>query len=191
MVRRKGRRLRRRIFLPPNTIAFDFAGVASAASKSITPDDLELKLTRAMRPVRATCSVAITGATQLPAFYISIYGTHDKDILTVSRNVVVGSTARTITVNVPRATDFGDYPSAGNTQVIMLSFPNYYNGTITYSGTLWVQFAPHKVASKVALVKEPPIRDEEWEHIRNSRLLRELLLDERIIPSDEPVTSSL
>lgn len=155
--RRKTRRSPRQ---PPRLVPCDFWGIAQASSKIVNLSDLSMPSTRAMRPYKATISAAVVSQSQNPGFQFSIHGPSDTDNITVSRNIVLGSTARSITAFAPRMTDFGDYP-AENTPVITMFFPGYYNGTITFSGTVWFQIAPHRVMSKVALTRlfDPDSRD--------------------------------
>lgn len=103
-----------------------------------------------MRPVRVSLSVAVINGTQLPAIYISLQDTKE-DTINISRSVVAGATAKFISVRAPRGTDFGDWAS-DNSPVFVITAANFYNGNITASGTVWIEYAPHKVTTKVALL---------------------------------------
>lgn len=130
-------------------IPYDFVASFAAGSKNITCADLGIVRNRSMKPVRISISAAIVSASQLPACYITLNDTKE-DTLTVSRSVVLGATARSISVSAPRSTDFGDYKS-DNSNVATIICPNWYNGTVTASGTVWMDYAPHKVTTRVAL----------------------------------------
>lgn len=136
-----------------DVIPFDFVATFGAASKQVQVADLSIVRNRSMRPVRVAVSAAVIGATQLPALVLSLYDTKE-DIINVSRPVVLGSTSKTLSVSAPRGTDYGDYAS-DTSNVIGLNALGYYNGTLTVAGTLWMQFAPHKVPSRVALLSGP------------------------------------
>lgn len=152
---RRQRRTRRGRSFPPRVIPFDTFGTVSAASKNITAGDIGLPTSRSVRPIRATISVAIVGHTQCPAFNYGLMGPSDSGNVTVSRTLVVGVTARSVGVSAPRGTDYGVYDQGGRV-VCTLYFPGYYNGTITFSGTIWFQYAPHRQMTKVAFEQMCP-----------------------------------
>lgn len=149
------RRRRSRPALPQRTIPFDFAGTCAAATKQISCSDLVLTRNRAMRPYKAVCRAVwqYSGYTP-PAFFIALHDTKG-DVLCVSKNTVVGSSPSSVSVYAPRGTDYGDFESDVSV-VLFLNFPYYSAGTITYSGTIWMQFAPHKITSRVALSRMYP-----------------------------------
>lgn len=149
---------RRRRGGPPRLLPYDFVASFGATSKNVTCADLGLVRNRSMRPYRAHVTAAIVGATQMPALYLSLFDTKN-DVVGISYNCVLGATARSVSVRVPRFTDFGDYHDDGSV-VMTISLGNYYNGTATVAGTIWMQFAPHKVATKVSCVYlEGPFSD--------------------------------
>ncbi|KZC13101.1 hypothetical protein WN55_05506 [Dufourea novaeangliae] len=116
-------------------------------TKDIVPSDIGLVLNRSVRPYRAVVSASIVASTQLPSFAFSMYDTKN-DIIGVSPNKVLSAATVMVRLRAPWGTDFGDY--ATSSSILTLIFSGYYNGTITYSGTIWFQLAPHKVASKVS-----------------------------------------
>lgn len=153
-------------------VPYDFVASFSAIGKSVTVSDLGITRNRSMRASRVSLSVAIVGSTQLPAAYISLYDTKE-DIVNTSRSIVVGATAKNISVRAPRGTDFGDW-ATDNSPVFVITASNYYNGVITASGTVWIEYAPHKVTSKVALLGPfhfpptedvPSSTDDPWENL--------------------------
>lgn len=149
MPRRNRRNTRR---AAPRVLPFDFYSIISASTKIINVEDLGLARNRAMRPVSAKITAVSTATSQLPVCYIALYGPSDSDNIAVSANTVLGVAPRTLSVRAPRVTDFGDYAS-DTAPVLQVFLPGYYSGTITVSGTVWMQFAPHKVTTKVALAQ--------------------------------------
>lgn len=142
---------------PRDVIPYDFVATFGAASKRVSPDDLGLVTNRAMRPVKASVNAAIVAHSVNPALYLSLYDTKT-DIINVSRSVVLGTSTARVSVHAPRGTDFGDY-SSSSSPVLDLNLANFYNGSVTVSGTIWFQFAPHKVTTKVSLFGPFPPED--------------------------------
>lgn len=147
MPRRRGRRSRQ-------VVPYDFVATFSSSSKLVQLEDLKIDRNRAMRPVRVSVSAAITGQTQLPALVISLFDTKD-DIVNVSRPVTVGVSPTRLSLSVPRTTDFGGYHD-DKSSVMIFNLLNYYNGTVTITGTLWMQYVAHKVPSQVAIMCDVP-----------------------------------
>lgn len=144
---KKNKRGRRRV---NDVVNYDFVASFGSAGKKVTPADLGIVRNRSMRPLRVVANAVMCGASQSPAMYLSLYDTKD-DIISVSRSVVVGNFSTRTSVSAPRGTDFGDY-AADDSNVFQINLANYYNGTITVSGTIWMQFVSHKITSKVALL---------------------------------------
>lgn len=133
-------------------IPYDFWGQAQGSSKIITCEDLGLTRNRTMRPVRAVCTVVWQySGYAAPCAMLSLFDTK-ADVCAVSQTVICGGTSRSMSCRATRATDFGDYHS-DKSNVLTIIFPGYASGTITYSGTVWIQIAPHKVATHVSIAQ--------------------------------------
>lgn len=148
--RRRARNGRRS--LPPRVIPYDFAAQYKTANKGVTLAMLDIKINRPMRPfaVRITASFSAPVGVAFPIFFFALYGPSDVDNIALSSNVALSGTTQRLYVRAPRGTDFGDYPHDGNVLQFLSSGFNQ-NGTFSVSGTVWMQFAPHKVATTLTL----------------------------------------
>ncbi len=141
------------------TLSFDFFGTSTSSTKSITSADLTLPKSRPLRLVRVTVTFAAVGNNSTygvpPSFPCVQVHLHDTkgDTVAVSAVKVASFSTTTLSVRCPPGTDFGDIDTDNKTCVLLV-FPGFVPGvTITYSGTIWVQFGPHRISSKVSALR--------------------------------------
>lgn len=162
MTRRRTRRNRggpRRAIIP-----YDFSGWTSAPSKSITPDDLHISVTRPFRCIRISAqftTTATTGTYMVPSNIATVVleiSSYNGVVVRVSppRLTPFGATTRT-TVNAPRGTDFG-YFDAKSSMARIYSTSFAAGTTLSFCGTMWIEFSPHRFPDTVKML--PPSEDE-------------------------------
>lgn len=150
------RRRTRRRASRGQTLPYDFFGFTSAGSKSITKSDLGIESGRQFRVVRVHVEAAVSDKTdyflpQFPTLYCAVNHGSASDVCTTSRPVTLSVATRSVNIRVPRIIDYSAAPS--NYTVVQLYFVGMVtNLTVSFSGTVWIQFAGHKFSSKVALL---------------------------------------
>lgn len=148
---RRNRRLR-----PSNTLAYDFWGTLDSGAKQVNAGDLKVDTNRPFKPVRVIIKFACVGSssnysipTKYPVILISVRSPN-KEQVTVSNNHIVTFVEKSLSVRIPRSIDVGIYGPSDTVFDIMLA--GHAPGTIvTYSGTCYVKYSPHKVVSVVSL----------------------------------------
>ena len=155
MPRRRSRRARggRAQVLP-----YDFWGTTSTATKNITKSDLGLENGRQFRVVRAVVEASAADKVdyflpQFPIMHVLVNHGTAADACTTSRPVTLSVATRRVSVRVPRVIDFSEAPA--NFPLVELYFAGEVaNVTVSFSGTVWVQFAGHKHTSKVSFIEK-------------------------------------
>lgn len=150
MPRRRNRRTRRRTL--PNVLRYDYVAQFAATSKEVQVQDVGLNgINRPCRILGGSFTFTVVGHTRCPAVQVVVWGPA-KEALTISAPSSIGVSPRRITFRVPRGTDYSSF--APTDSLMSINIPMYYDGTITVTGWLTVQHAPHKQVSKVTVTEE-------------------------------------
>jgi len=147
------RRPRRRARRSGHTLNFDFYGWISTDSgnqKSITAQQLSIPVTRAGRPLslRLELDAVATTSTYMvpsnsPILCASILSARGDVVAFTKPTLIPHGSKTTVSLRAPRSTDFSQYSPSG--QVIHLYFQQAaQNTTVSYSGSVLMQFTPHQ-----------------------------------------------
>lgn len=153
MPRRRGpRRARRRRSGMQRVVAFDFYGDTTANLTPIDAEAANIPMTRGLRILKVVLQVSVSTNFATGMVQLTLYDTKG-DIVSVSQPTIAGNfTPRRIVVSAPRFTDYGDLNpnNASKHAFCMLSAFNFASGAIiTYAGSVFVQFLPHKVGTQI------------------------------------------
>lgn len=141
--RRRGRRPGGRGW----TLPWNFSASFGAASKQIQLSDVGLDSSRPIRVRSVNVSAVIVGHTQCPTLYLSIPSGSAATIGAYSRPISIGVTPVRLSVRNPPFTDFRLFGTAD--VLCQLLLKNYYNGTLTVSGTIFVDYMPNDLPGVV------------------------------------------
>lgn len=152
---RKGRRGGRRNRFPARTVPFDCVGNFQATTKIINHADLGFTATRSFRVIAFRFQVVSKSSDFPVAVQVSVYNPEASDICYVSRPSLTDHRVKVISGRLPRFMDFGDVGTKNvNTPVLIFSYVGNASGTvyptIYFTGTVWIQYAPHKIPSAVS-----------------------------------------
>lgn len=155
MPRRRGRG-RRGKAVPPRVVPFDFYGIMKSTTKLVNHSDVGLLGTRAYRIHSYSVQIVCTMSGDYPTTVsIATYNSQASDLVHISRPQLVSKNIpRIIRGKIPSFIDYGDIQGTDPTRAPLLLITQQWSEgpvpTVTFSGTIWIQFAPHKVPTKVA-----------------------------------------
>lgn len=123
---------------------------AVGGDKFVTFGDLGIDASRPCRPLRVNVNMCCSEGS-VASFTLGIYGPRvsagvsSRSVVNRSRSLSIGATARTITVSIPRATDFATPDSGDYVFSLSCSCAQPGTGTVAHvmvSGEVTVQFEP-------------------------------------------------
>lgn len=154
MPRRRSQRSRR---TPPGALWYEVTGWFTSATKQIKVSDLHIdNNARPFRPLRARFTVNAVSSTttyMVPSNYPSVQAVlvdAKKLVIAIGGLALTSSSATRCSVSAPRMTDYGQYSANGVIcQITATASPA--NTTVSYTGSLLIQFSPRDYVAKVTL----------------------------------------
>lgn len=154
MAPRRQRRRKKRV--APRVVGYDFRGSTSQSTKDINYSDIGFSAVSSPFRVLGLRITAAVGSGYEPAvIQIALYHNivdqaNSRDVVSVSAAKVVGPNPVSISVRSPRNQDYGT--SVANRAICTL---NVIEKTVlvTFSGTAWIQSAPHRLMTTVSFAQ--------------------------------------
>lgn len=154
MAPRRNRRRKKRV--TPRTVGYDFRGSTSQGTKDINYSDIGFSnVNSPFRVLGIRLSVAVSPTYEPAVVQIALYHNivdvaNQRDVVSVSPAKVVGPNPTTISVRAPRNQDYGT--SVANRAICTLNIVET-KVLVTFSGTVWIQSAPHRLMTAVSFVQ--------------------------------------